>query len=148
MSAPPAQDDLDLEGEAPGPTSVAEERELRKQQLAVAFRLFGRYGFDEGAAGHITARDPEFPGRFWVNPFSVHFSRIRVSDLLLIDEDGRVLRYRDGVIVSRDGVPEPGYDAEGNPLEAGPDDAGAAVARGRPGPTQPATPPPAAGGTT
>lgn len=73
---------------------------------------------------------------------------LRDFDWEPVDEDGRVLRYRDGVIVSRDGVPEPGYDAEGNPLEAGPDDAGAAVARGRPGPTQPATPPPAAGGTT
>jgi ribulose-5-phosphate 4-epimerase/fuculose-1-phosphate aldolase len=90
MSAPLAQDDLDLEEASGGPTSIEEDRALRKQQLAVAFRLFGRYGFDEGAAGHITARDPEFPGRFWVNPFSVHFSRIRVSDLLLIDEDGRV----------------------------------------------------------
>jgi hypothetical protein len=33
-----------------------------------------------------------------------------------IDEEGRVLRYRDGIIVSRDGVPEPGWDADGNPV--------------------------------
>lgn len=67
------------------------ERRHRKQQLAVAFRLFARYGFDEGIAGHITARDPEFTDRFWVNPYAVHFSRIRVSDLLLIDERGKVV---------------------------------------------------------
>ncbi|MGH1553718.1 class II aldolase/adducin family protein [Streptomyces sp. L7] len=34
---------------------------------------------------------PRVPDRFWVNPYAVHFSRIRVSDLLLIDEEGRVI---------------------------------------------------------
>ena len=40
-------------------SSVDQERQHRKQRLAAALRLFGRFGFDEGAAGHITARDPE-----------------------------------------------------------------------------------------
>ena len=40
----------------------------RKQRLAAAFRLFGQFGFGEGIAGHITARDPEHADRFWVNP--------------------------------------------------------------------------------
>lgn len=70
--------------------SIEAERLHRKQQLAAAFRVFARYGYDEGIAGHITARDPEFPNRFWVNPYAVHFSRIKVSDLLLIDEQGHV----------------------------------------------------------
>ena len=48
-----------------------EERPHLKQRLAAAFRLFGRFGFDEGVAGHITARDPEHPDRFWVNPFGL-----------------------------------------------------------------------------
>ena len=39
----------------------AEERLHRKQRLAAAFRLFSKFGFDEGVAGHITARDPERP---------------------------------------------------------------------------------------
>ena len=38
--------------------SVEEERQHRKVRLAAAFRLFGRFGFSEGIAGHITARDP------------------------------------------------------------------------------------------
>jgi ribulose-5-phosphate 4-epimerase/fuculose-1-phosphate aldolase len=37
----------------------AEERRHRKERMAAAFRLFARFGFDEGIAGHITARDPE-----------------------------------------------------------------------------------------
>lgn len=69
----------------------ADERLHRKQRLAGAFRLFSKFGFDEGAAGHITARDPEHTDRFWVNPFGVHFSQIRVSDLLLVDHEGTLV---------------------------------------------------------
>ncbi|WP_033290904.1 class II aldolase/adducin family protein [Amycolatopsis jejuensis] len=83
--------ELDLEALPERQESATAERAYRKRQLAVAFRLFARYGFDEGVAGHITARDPEFPNRFWVNPYAVHFSRIKVSDLLLLDENGKVV---------------------------------------------------------
>ena len=71
--------------------SVEDERRHRKERLAAAFRLFGKFGFEEGVAGHITARDPEFPDRFWVNPFAVPFSHIRVSDLLCVDAEGEVV---------------------------------------------------------
>lgn len=90
-AADAAADELDLGLLGEQRTTLADERLHRKRQLAVALRLFGRYGYDEGIAGHMTARDPEFPDRFWVNPFAVHFSRVRVSDLLLIDHRGRVL---------------------------------------------------------
>jgi len=68
-----------------------EERLHRKQRLAATFRLFGRYGFDQGLAGHVTARDPEFPDRYWINPLAVHFSQIKVSDLQLVDHEGNIL---------------------------------------------------------
>jgi ribulose-5-phosphate 4-epimerase/fuculose-1-phosphate aldolase len=70
---------------------VAEERMHRKQRLAAAFRLFGRFGFGEGVAGHITVRDPEFPDRFWLNPFGVDFRLIRVSDLVCVDHEGTIV---------------------------------------------------------
>jgi len=69
----------------------AEERKHRKQRLAAAFRLFSVFGYDEGVAGHITARDPERPDHFWVNPFGMHFSQIRVSDLILLNHKGDVV---------------------------------------------------------
>ena len=47
-------------------SDVAAERLHRKQRLAASFRLFSRLGFDEGVAGHITARDPEHTDTFWV----------------------------------------------------------------------------------
>ena len=71
--------------------SVDHERLWRKQRLALAFRIFGRLGFDEGVAGHITARDPEHADRFWVNPFGLSFKLITVDDLILVDHDGQVV---------------------------------------------------------
>ena len=71
--------------------SVDEERLHRKQRLAATFRLFGRFGFNEGVAGHVTARDPEHPELFWVNPFGLSFDLIRVSDLICVDHHGAVV---------------------------------------------------------
>jgi ribulose-5-phosphate 4-epimerase/fuculose-1-phosphate aldolase len=71
--------------------SVEEERRHRKVRLAAAFRLFSRFGFDEGVAGHITARDPELTDHFWVNPFGMHFGHVRASDLCLVNHHGEVV---------------------------------------------------------
>ena len=70
---------------------VADERTHRKAKLAGALRIFGRLGFGEGVAGHITVRDPEFPDHFWVNPFGKSFRHIRSSDLILVNHDGDVV---------------------------------------------------------
>lgn len=72
-------------------TDKYEEREYLKGRLALAFRLFGKFGFDEGVAGHITLRDPVDPHTFWVNPFGLAFSQIKRSDLILVDHEGKVI---------------------------------------------------------
>ena len=44
----------------PGPPIFEDkyaEREHLKGRLAAAFRIFGKYGYDEGVAGHITVRE-------------------------------------------------------------------------------------------
>jgi ribulose-5-phosphate 4-epimerase/fuculose-1-phosphate aldolase len=71
--------------------SVEAERLHRKQRLAATFRLFSRLGFDQGLAGHVTARDPERTDHFWVNPLGRHFGQIRVSDLILVNHEGDVV---------------------------------------------------------
>ena len=71
--------------------TLEDERRHRKQKLAGAFRLFGRFGFDEGVAGHITARDPERLDHFWVNPFGMSFKQITVDDLILVNHQGEVV---------------------------------------------------------
>src|SRR5436190_22013050 len=77
--------------ELPTFTSPQEERAHRKQQLAAAFRIWARLGYDEGPAGHITLRHPERLDHFWVNPFGLHFGLMRVSDLLLVVHEGEVV---------------------------------------------------------
>ncbi|WP_019633440.1 class II aldolase/adducin family protein [Actinomadura atramentaria] len=74
--------------------TVEEERRHRKERLTAALRLFGKFGFEEGVAGHITARDPELTDHFWVNPFGMSFKHIKVSDLILVNHEGKVVHGR------------------------------------------------------
>lgn len=76
---------------APKFTDKYKERDYLKGRLAAAFRIFGKYGFDEGVAGHITLRDPVDPKTFWVNPFGVAFSLIRKSDLIQVNYQGKII---------------------------------------------------------
>jgi ribulose-5-phosphate 4-epimerase/fuculose-1-phosphate aldolase len=71
--------------------SLEDERLHRKQRLAAGFRLFSKFGFEEGVAGHITARDPIEPNTFWVNPFAMPFAHISVSDLIRVNDEGKVV---------------------------------------------------------
>lgn len=83
-----------------------EERKYLKHRLALAFRIFAKFGFCEGIAGHITLRDPVDPQTFWVNPFGLsnpiftaasliwvglHFSLITPDDLIHVSHDGKVI---------------------------------------------------------
>ena len=71
--------------------TVLEERRHRKERLVAALRIFGKFGFEEGVAGHITARDPEHTDHFWVNPFGMSFKHITLSDLILVNHEGQVV---------------------------------------------------------
>ena len=53
--------------------------------LAAAFRWTARLGFHEAVANHFSLAINEDGTRFLMNPNQMHFSRIRASDLLVID---------------------------------------------------------------
>jgi len=91
-------------------TDKFQERAYLKGRLALAFRIFGKLGFDEGVAGHITFRviyilcfyqpgqtylsniqDPVDPTSFWVNPFGLSWRMLKASDLLLVNKKGEVV---------------------------------------------------------
>lgn len=55
--------------------------------LAAAFRWCARLNLHEGVANHFSLSVNEGGTRFLMNPNQVHFSRIKASDLLLIDAD-------------------------------------------------------------
>ncbi|KAK7679934.1 hypothetical protein QCA50_017094 [Cerrena zonata] len=70
--------------------SKEEEIQQQKEHMACAFRIFGRLGFAEGVglAGHFTLRDGN---TFWINPLGKHFSLMKVSDFVHVDEEGNIL---------------------------------------------------------
>ena len=83
---------IDLpEGLFPKFQNVEEERHYLKKKLAGAYRIFGKFGFSEGVAGHITVRDPEHKDCFWVNPFGLSFRQIKMSDLILVNHKGDIV---------------------------------------------------------
>lgn len=70
----------------------AEERQHRKERLVAACRAFALHGLDYGFAGHLTVRDPEFPDLYWTNPMAVHFSQVKLSNLILANHHGEVVQ--------------------------------------------------------
>jgi len=78
--------------EQPVFNSLTEEREHRKQRLVAGCRAFAMHNFDYGMAGHISVRDPEHQNLYWTNPMAVHFSQVKLSNLILADHEGRVGR--------------------------------------------------------
>ena len=77
--------------EMPEFASFEEERKYRKEHLVAACRAFDMHGFDYGFAGHLTIRDPERPELYWTNPMCVHFSQVKMSNLILVDHEGTVV---------------------------------------------------------
>ena len=75
----PAFDDLDT------------LRHHRKQRAALAYRLFGSYGWGEQGDGHISARDPQRLDCFWLLRYGVPFSRATIGDLVLVGPGGEVV---------------------------------------------------------
>ena len=70
--------------------SFAEERQHIKERLVAACRAFALEKFDYGFAGHLTVRDPEHPNLYWTNPMAVHFSQVKLSNLILADHEGNI----------------------------------------------------------
>ncbi len=54
-------------------------------QLAAAFRWTARLNMHEAVANHFSLAVNEDGSRFLMNPNQVHFSRVKASDLLLLD---------------------------------------------------------------
>lgn len=55
--------------------------------LAAAFRWTARMDLHEGVANHFSLAINEAGTRFLMNPNQMHFSRIRASDLIVVDAD-------------------------------------------------------------
>lgn len=80
-----ANDDLEPVADDP-----RRERDRRRVQLALAYRLFGALRWGELGDGHITARDPLAPDHFWMLAHGVSFDAARTADIVLVAPDGTV----------------------------------------------------------
>ncbi len=70
-----------------GVGSGAEEPSHRDERsaLAAAFRWAARLDMHEAVANHFSLAVSDDGGQFLINPYGRHFSRMRASDLLLLD---------------------------------------------------------------
>jgi ribulose-5-phosphate 4-epimerase/fuculose-1-phosphate aldolase len=67
-------------------TSATNERQLRID-LAAVFRIIAKLGIHEAVANHFSAAVSADGRKFLMNPKWRHFSRIKASDLVLLDLD-------------------------------------------------------------
>jgi ribulose-5-phosphate 4-epimerase/fuculose-1-phosphate aldolase len=72
------------------------EQQLRID-LAALFRIVARLGLHEAVANHFSAAVSPDGKRFLLNPKWRHFSRIKASDLLLLDADDSDARSRTNI---------------------------------------------------
>ncbi|HTG39882.1 class II aldolase/adducin family protein [Sphingomonas sp.] len=62
-----------------------------RQQLAACYRVFDMLGWSEMIYNHITLKVPGGDGAFLINPFGLHFSEVKASNLVKVDIDGNKL---------------------------------------------------------
>ncbi len=67
------------------PITAMDNYRQERVELAAAFRWAARVDLHEAVANHFSLAVNEDGTRFLMNPNQVHFSRIRASDLVLID---------------------------------------------------------------
>ncbi|HTJ96504.1 MAG TPA: class II aldolase/adducin family protein [Rhodocyclaceae bacterium] len=70
------------------PTGAAEQ--ALRVDLAAAYRLSARMGWDDLIYTHITARVPGEDGAFLINPFGLRFDEITASNLVKINIHGQI----------------------------------------------------------
>lgn len=76
---------------AAAPRVMSDAEWEARQQLAAAYRVFDHLGWSEMIYNHITLKVPGEDHAFLINPFGLHFSEVKASNLVKIDLDGNKL---------------------------------------------------------
>lgn len=76
---------------AVAPRTMSDAEWEARQQLAAAYRVFDHLGWSEMIYNHITLKVPGEDHAFLINPFGLHFSEVKASNLVKIDIDGNKL---------------------------------------------------------
>ena len=64
-------------------------------QLAAAYRIFDHLGWTELIYNHISLRVPGAEPHFLINPFGLHYSEVRASNLVKVDVKGNIIGHSD-----------------------------------------------------
>jgi ribulose-5-phosphate 4-epimerase/fuculose-1-phosphate aldolase len=91
-----------LGGSAPAGDAPATEAQVRRD-LAAAYRLIARAGWDDLIYSHVTAMVPGEPGHFLINAFGLGFAEVTAANLVKIDLEGTVLDPAPGRAINRAG---------------------------------------------
>jgi len=62
-----------------------------RRDLAAAYRLAARRGWDDIVWTHISASVPGEPGAYLINRFGLRFAEVRPDNLVKVDVQGRVI---------------------------------------------------------
>jgi ribulose-5-phosphate 4-epimerase/fuculose-1-phosphate aldolase len=71
---------------------VSDEEWAVRVDLAAAYRLVSRYGWEDLVFTHISARVPGTEDQFLINPYGLFFDEITASSLVKIDQQGKKLQ--------------------------------------------------------
>ena len=82
---------------SPRPADAVAEARV---QLAAAHRLAVLHELEEGIDNHFTMTVPGREGQYLILPFGLHWSEARASDMIVFDEEGRVLEGRGSLELS------------------------------------------------
>lgn len=73
------------------PPEIGEEEWQARTDLAACYRIFAHLGWTELIYNHITLRLPGPATHFLINPFGLHYSEVRASNLVKIDLAGNIV---------------------------------------------------------
>ena len=86
---------ISRQGIVPLKGKVSEAEWETRVDLAAAFRIAYHFGWNETARNHITARVPDAPDRFLMNPQGLGWHEVTASSLVRADFAGNILNETD-----------------------------------------------------
>ncbi len=82
----------------PRPPRFSREEWEARVQLAAAYRIVDHLGWGELIYNHISLRVPGPLPHFLINPFGLHYSEVRASNLVKVDVAGHIVGHSDWLI--------------------------------------------------
>ena len=70
---------------------ISQQEWTLRQDLAACYRLFVKYGWTDLIFTHLSARLPDNPQHYLINPYGLLFHEITATNLIKVDFEGNVI---------------------------------------------------------